>query len=80
MVDLDKLYAAVKEQKDRIDIVLSSPGIVPTPGYHTSIGMTREQVNQFVKGSIDDIPLGRPGMTDEIAKASCFLPQTTAAI
>jgi NAD(P)-dependent dehydrogenase (short-subunit alcohol dehydrogenase family) len=50
-----------------------SPGVVPTPGYNTSLGMTQEQVDQFVQGSISGIPLGRPGTTDEIAKAVLFL-------
>ena len=35
--------------------------------------MTQEQVDQFVQGSISGIPLGRPGTTDEIAKAVLFL-------
>jgi NAD(P)-dependent dehydrogenase (short-subunit alcohol dehydrogenase family) len=50
-----------------------SPGIVPTPGYNTSLGMTEEQVDQFVASSIGNIPLGRPGNADEIAKAVLFL-------
>jgi NAD(P)-dependent dehydrogenase (short-subunit alcohol dehydrogenase family) len=35
--------------------------------------MTQEQVDQFLQGSIGNIPLGRPGTTDEIAKAVLFL-------
>jgi NAD(P)-dependent dehydrogenase (short-subunit alcohol dehydrogenase family) len=50
-----------------------SPGIVPTPGYNTSLGMTNEQVDQFVTSSIGNIPLGRAGTTDEVAKAVLFL-------
>jgi NAD(P)-dependent dehydrogenase (short-subunit alcohol dehydrogenase family) len=50
-----------------------SPGIIPTPGYNTSLRMTQEQVDQFVQGSIGNIPLGRPGTTDAIAKAVLFL-------
>ena len=46
---------------------------VPTPGYNTSLGMTQEQVDQRVQSAIGDIPLGRPGTTDEIAKAVSFL-------
>ena len=49
------------------------PGIVPTPGYHTSLGMTQDQVDEYVQSSIGSIPLGRPGTTDEIAKAVSFL-------
>ena len=50
-----------------------SPGIIPTPGYNTSLWMTQEQVNQFVQNSIGNIPLGCPGTADEIAKAVLFL-------
>jgi len=61
----------LKERKIRVNAI--SPGIVPTPGYNTSLGMTNEQVDQFVQGSIGDIPLGRAGTADEIAKAVLFL-------
>jgi NAD(P)-dependent dehydrogenase (short-subunit alcohol dehydrogenase family) len=61
----------LKERKIRVNAI--SPGIIPTPGYNTSLGMTQEQVDQFVQSSIGNIPLGRPGTTDEIAKAVLFL-------
>src|SRR5580698_2270682 len=61
----------LKERKIRVNAI--SPGIIPTPGYNTSLGMTQEQVDQFVESSIPNIPLGRPGTTDEIAKAVSFL-------
>jgi NAD(P)-dependent dehydrogenase (short-subunit alcohol dehydrogenase family) len=61
----------LKERKIRVNAI--SPGIIPTPGYNTSLGMTQEQVDQFVQSSIPNIPLGRPGTTDEIAKAVSFL-------
>jgi NAD(P)-dependent dehydrogenase (short-subunit alcohol dehydrogenase family) len=61
----------LKERKIRVNAI--SPGIVPTPGYNTSLGMTQEQVDQYVQSSIGNIPLGRPGTTDEIAKAVLFL-------
>jgi NAD(P)-dependent dehydrogenase (short-subunit alcohol dehydrogenase family) len=35
--------------------------------------MTKQQVDQYVQNSIGDIPLGRPGTVDEIAKAVLFL-------
>jgi NAD(P)-dependent dehydrogenase (short-subunit alcohol dehydrogenase family) len=35
--------------------------------------LTQEQVDQYVESSIGSIPLGRPGTTDEIAKAVLFL-------
>ncbi len=60
--------------KDRgIRVNAISPGVVPTPGYNNSLGLTPEQVDQLVQSSIGNIPLGRPGTTDEIAKAVLFL-------
>lgn len=50
-----------------------SPGVIPTPGYHTSLGMTEQQLNDYVQSVTPAIPLGRTGTTDEIAKAVAFL-------
>jgi len=61
----------LKDRKIRVNAI--SPGVVPTPGYNTSLGMTPEQVDQFVQSSIGGIPSGRPGTTDEIANAVLFL-------
>lgn len=61
----------LREKGIRVNAV--SPGIIPTPGYNTSLGMTDAQIDQFVQSSIGDIPLGRPGDADEIAKAVVFL-------
>jgi NAD(P)-dependent dehydrogenase (short-subunit alcohol dehydrogenase family) len=61
----------IKKRKIRVNAI--SPGIIPTPGYNTSLGMTQEQVDQFVQSSLGNIPLGRPGTADEIAKAVLFL-------
>lgn len=61
----------LKERKVRVNAV--SPGLVPTPAYSNSLGMTPEQIDQMVESSIGLIPLGRPGTTDEIAKAVLFL-------
>src|ERR1700733_11765674 len=61
----------LKERKIRVNAI--SPGIIPTPGYNTSLGMTQEEVDQYVQSSLVDIPLCRPGTADEIAKAALFL-------
>lgn len=61
----------LKDRKIRVNVI--SPGVIPTPGYNTGLGMTQEQVDQFVKGMTANVPLGRPGTTDEIAKAVLFL-------
>jgi NAD(P)-dependent dehydrogenase (short-subunit alcohol dehydrogenase family) len=61
----------LKDRKIRVNAI--SPGIIPTPGYNTSLGMTQDQVDKYVQSSIGNIPMGRPGTTDEIAKAVLFL-------
>ena len=61
----------LKQRKIRVNAI--SPGVVPTPGYNTALGMNQEAVDQFVNASVVNIPLGRPGTTDEIAKAVSFL-------
>ena len=61
----------LKDRKIRVNAI--SPGIVPTPGYNTSLGMSSQQVDQFVEGSLSAIPMGRAGTPDEIAKAVLFL-------
>jgi NAD(P)-dependent dehydrogenase (short-subunit alcohol dehydrogenase family) len=50
-----------------------SPGVVPTPGYQTSMAMSEQQVSQFVEQVVPGIPLSRVGTTDEVAKAVSFL-------
>jgi NAD(P)-dependent dehydrogenase (short-subunit alcohol dehydrogenase family) len=49
-----------------------SPGVVPTPGYEL-LGLTKEQIQEFVDVQAQNIPLGRVGTPDEIAKAVVFL-------
>jgi NAD(P)-dependent dehydrogenase (short-subunit alcohol dehydrogenase family) len=60
----------LKDRKIRVNAV--SPGVIPTPGY-AALGMTEQQVDQWVQSSTGKIPSGRPGSTDEIAKAVSFL-------
>jgi NAD(P)-dependent dehydrogenase (short-subunit alcohol dehydrogenase family) len=49
-----------------------SPGVVPTPGYDL-LGLTKTQVQAFVDVQLANIPLGRIGTPDEIAKVVVFL-------
>jgi NAD(P)-dependent dehydrogenase (short-subunit alcohol dehydrogenase family) len=49
-----------------------SPGVVPTPGYDL-LGLTPAQVQGFIDAQVQNIPLGRVGTPDEIAKAVVFL-------
>lgn len=60
----------LKERKIRVNAI--SPGTIPTPGYNL-FGLSEEQVKEFVKSDVNNIPLGRAGTPDEIAKAVVFL-------
>jgi NAD(P)-dependent dehydrogenase (short-subunit alcohol dehydrogenase family) len=60
----------LKGRNIRINVI--SPGVVPTPGYD-GLGLTKEQIAEFVDVQVNTIPLGRVGTTDEIAKAVSFL-------
>ena len=63
--------ADLKARKIRVNAI--SPGVVPTEGYNTSLGMSAEQVVQFSQQMSASIPLGRVGTPDEVAKAMVFL-------
>jgi len=57
----------------RIRINVVAPGTVVTPGYKNELGMTDEQIEQFVAQVAATTPLGRAGTPDEVAKAVLFL-------
>lgn len=61
----------LKDKGIRVNAI--SPGVVPTAGYNTSLGMTRHQVDEFVERASERIPLGRAATADEIARAILFL-------
>jgi len=61
----------LKDRKIRVNAV--SPGVIPSPGYRNSLGMTEEQVKQYANSVVGNIPLGRTGTLDEIAKVVSFL-------
>jgi NAD(P)-dependent dehydrogenase (short-subunit alcohol dehydrogenase family) len=61
----------LKDRKIRVNAV--SPGIVPTPAYNTSLGMSPQAVDEYVQSATPNIPAGRAGTPDEIAKAVVFL-------
>ena len=61
----------LKDRKIRVNVV--SPGVVPTPAYENALGFTPAEIDQFTDSMIPNIPLGRVGVPDEIAKAVVFL-------
>jgi NAD(P)-dependent dehydrogenase (short-subunit alcohol dehydrogenase family) len=50
-----------------------SPGVIPSPGYRNSLGLTDEQIKQYADSVVDKIPLGRTGTLDEVTKVVTFL-------
>ena len=61
----------LKGRNIRVNVV--SPGTVVTPGYKNELGMTDEQITEFVAQAAAVTPLGRAGTPDEIARAVVFL-------
>ena len=59
----------LKARKIRVNVI--SPGVVPTEGYN-ALG-NEEELKQFTAQMAAQIPLGRVGQPDEIAKAVVFL-------
>ncbi len=54
-----------------------SPGPVETPIWG-KMGMPQEEIEAWSKSIVGQIPLGRPGQADEIAKAAAFLSSDDA--
>ena len=68
----------LKDRKIRVNAI--SPGVVPTPGYNTSLGMTQEQVDQFVqKLNPRTYPWAVPARPMRSRRPSRFWPPMTAA-
>jgi NAD(P)-dependent dehydrogenase (short-subunit alcohol dehydrogenase family) len=63
--------AELQGRNIRVNVV--SPGTVVTPAYKSELGMTDEQITEFVARAAAATPLGRAGTPDEIAKAVVFL-------
>jgi NAD(P)-dependent dehydrogenase (short-subunit alcohol dehydrogenase family) len=62
----------LKQRKIRVNAV--SPGMISTPMLSgQGMGLSEEQVEQFKKSVLNNVPLGRVGNPDEIAKTVAFL-------
>src|SRR6266403_1758946 len=61
----------LKDRKIRVNAI--SPGVIPSPGYRNSLGMTEEQIKEYADTVADKIPLGRTGTLDEVSKVVSFL-------
>jgi NAD(P)-dependent dehydrogenase (short-subunit alcohol dehydrogenase family) len=61
----------LKDRKIRVNAI--SPGVIPSPGYRNSLGLTDEQIKQYADSAVVNIPLGRTGTLDEVAKVVSFL-------
>jgi NAD(P)-dependent dehydrogenase (short-subunit alcohol dehydrogenase family) len=72
------LETDLKDRKIRVNAI--SPGVIPSPGYRNSLGMTKGQVKQYADSVVDNIPLGRTGTLHEIAKVVSFLASDESAI
>ena len=60
----------LKARKIRVNAL--SPGPIDTPAMN-GLGKTEAEVNQFKSSMAGAVPLGRIGLSDEIAKAALFL-------
>lgn len=67
----------LKGRAIRVNVV--APGTVVTPAYKTELGLTDEQIDQFIAQVSESTPLGRPGTADEIASAMSFLASDEAS-
>jgi NAD(P)-dependent dehydrogenase (short-subunit alcohol dehydrogenase family) len=65
----------LKSRKIRVNAI--SPGVVPTEGYRSL--MDEDGIKQFAAHMSTQIPLGRVGDPDEIAKAVVFLASDAAS-
>jgi len=60
----------LKSRKIRVNVI--SPGPIETPIFG-KMGLSQDQVSQFLAGVKSQVPMGRTGRAEEIAKAALFL-------
>jgi len=66
----------LKDRKIRVNVI--SPGPIDTPGL-SGLAQTEEQKQALYAQLAADVPLGRMGQPEEIAKAAVFLASTDAS-
>jgi NAD(P)-dependent dehydrogenase (short-subunit alcohol dehydrogenase family) len=66
----------LKARKIRVNVV--SPGPIETPAIDTLAG-SEEKSREFKSGMVSQVPLGRMGTPDEIAKVAVFLASDDAS-
>lgn len=62
-----------------IRVNLIAPGVVVTPGYKTELGMSDQDIEQYLVQVAEKTPLGRAAGADEMAKAMSFLASDDAS-
>ena len=68
----------LKDRRIRVNVI--SPGPIETPGFNGLAGATtKEQLKGFHNHLSSDIPLGRIGRPDEVAKVAVFLASEDAS-
>jgi NAD(P)-dependent dehydrogenase (short-subunit alcohol dehydrogenase family) len=67
----------LKSRKIRVNVV--SPGAVPTEGYETVQGLTKEQIDSFADTLASQIPVGHMGTSENIGDAVVFLASEASA-
>ena len=60
----------LKQRKIRVNAI--SPGMIDTPGLNR-LAKSQEQLEQFKTSFVSTIPMGRTGITDEVANVVSFL-------
>jgi NAD(P)-dependent dehydrogenase (short-subunit alcohol dehydrogenase family) len=67
----------LKGRDIRVNII--APGVVVTPAYKSELGMSDEDIEQYLVEVANKTPLGRAASADEMAKAMSFLASDDAS-
>jgi NAD(P)-dependent dehydrogenase (short-subunit alcohol dehydrogenase family) len=71
------LAAELVERKIRVNAV--SPGPIETPAGFDRTGLSKEEINGFVKSIVAQVPMKRIGQPSEVAGAVAFLASSDAS-